>query len=427
MHRSPAFPFRVVVTGLLLCTPLALTATRALAQAAPAAAAPATRVLGTVKAVSSSALTVTKDDGSIVTVTLADTVRVQQLPPGSTDIKTAQSATQADIAEGDRVLIAAHPGDAGALAATRVVLMKSGAIAQSNAARQADWQKRGSGGLVSSVDPAAKTIVIASGTKKTTVQTSDRTIFRRYAPGSVKFEDAKVGTLADISPGDQLRVRGSKDVDTGAVAADEVVSGAFRNVSGTVVSIDAALNTLTLKDLATKKNVVVVIGADSDLRNLPPEMAARFAARARGASSGIPAAAGATVTGTGGAGRPAGSPPMAAPNATASTAGGADTAAAAAPSRTRYGAGAGGSANGDLSQVVPRLPKTTLAALKPGEAIMIVGSGSSTAGAPVTAITLLSGVEPLLAASPEGSSGFNLSPWSLGGGGGEAAAAGGTQ
>lgn len=426
MHRSPAFPFRVVATGLLLCTPLALTAMRALAQAAPVAAAPATRVLGTVKAVSSSALTVTKDDGSIVTVALADTVRVQQLPPGSTDIKTAQSATQADIAEGDRVLIAAHPGDAGALAATRVVLMKSGAIAQSNAARQADWQKRGSGGLVSSVDPAAKTIVIASGTKKTTVQTSDRTIFRRYAPGSVKFEDAKVGTLADISPGDQLRVRGSKDVDTGAVAADEVVSGAFRNVSGTVVSIDAALNTLTLKDLATKKNVVVVIGADSDLRNLPPEMAARFAARARGASAGVPAAAGATMTGTGGAGRPAGSPPMAAPNATASAAAGADT-AAAAPPRTRYGAGAGGAVSGDLSQVVPRLPKTTLTALKPGEALMIVGSGSSAAGAPVTAITLLSGVEPLLAASPEGSSGFNLSPWSLGGGGGEAAAAGGTQ
>lgn len=423
MHRSPAFPFHLAVAGMLLCAPLALIATRAQAQAVPAAAAPATRVLGTVKAVSASALTVTKDDGSIVTVTLADTVRVQQLPPGSTDIKAAQSATQADIAEGDRVLIAAHPGDAGALAATRVVLMKSGDIAQSNATRQADWQKRGSGGLVSVVDPAAKTIVITSGTKKTTVQTSDRTIFRRYAPGSVKFEDAKLGTLGDIAAGDQLRVRGSKDVDSGAIAADEVVSGAFRNVSGTVVSIDAALKTLTLKDLATKKNVVVVIGSDSDLRNLPPDMAARFAARARGTGvgAGAPTAAGATTTASGGAGRPAGSPPMAAP---AGTAPGADAATAGAASRTRYGAG--GSANGDLSQVVPRLPKTTLAALKPGEAVMIVGSGASAAGAPVTAITLLSGVEPLLAASPEGSSGFNLSPWSMGGGG-EAAAAGGTQ
>ena len=54
---------------------------------------------------------------------------------------------------------------------------------------------------------------------------------------------------------------------------------------------------------------------------------------------------------------------------------------------------------------------------------MVVGSGAQ-AGASITAITLLSGVEPLLAASPSGTSGFNLSPWSMGGG---EAAAGGTQ
>lgn len=419
MRRSFVLSPHPIVAVALLCAPLALTAVRGTAQATtPAQAAPtapATRVLGTVKAVSAGALTVTKDDGGIVTLTLSDTVRVQQLPPGSTDIKTAQSAALGDIAEGDRVLIAAHAGDAGVLSATRVVLMKSGAIAQSNASRQADWQRRGTGGIVSAIDPAAKTIVLTSGVKKTTVQTTDRTIFRRYAPGSVKFEDAKTGTLGDIAVGDQLRVRGSKDVDSGVIVADEVVSGSFRNVAGTVVSLDAALNTVTVKDLATKKNVVVVIGPDSDLRNLPPEMAARFAARARRPGAGTTATAGtSTVNGSAApassqAGRPAGSPP------TAST----DTSEEGA-SRVRSSTG---SAGGDLSQVVSRLPKTTLAALKPGEALLIVGSGASAAGAPVTAITLLSGVEPLLAASPEGSSNFNLSPWSLGGGGGEAAGA----
>lgn len=406
--RIPSPLLRHGATGLLFSLPLGVCASRGFAQApAPASAAvAATRVVGTVKAVSSSALTITKDDGSIVTLTLADAVRVQQLPPGGTDLKVAQPATVSDIAEGDRVLVAAHPGDAGALSATRVVLMKSGAIAQTNASRQADWQKRGSGGIVTAVDGAAHTITIAAGTKKTVVQTSDRTIFRRYAPGSVKFEDAKIGTINDIAVGDQLRVRGSRDVDTGAVAADEVVSGAFRNVAGTVASVDASANTVTVKDLATKKDVVVTVGPESDLRALPAEIAARFVARARGGAGGASRPAGTT----GSAAAPPSSP------ATAST-------PADATTRVRPASASGG---GDLSQVVPHLPKTTLSALKPGEALMIVGSGAAMPGAPLTAITLLSGVEPLLAASPEGASSFNLSPWSLGGGS-EAAAGGGTQ
>ena len=407
MPCSPVDFVRRVSFGTLLLLPLGGWALWATAQTAPASAA--TRLIGTVKTVSGGALTVTKDDGGVVTLTMADTVRVQQLPPGSTDIKEAQPATVADIAEGDRVLVAAHPGNAGALSATRVVLMKSGAIAQTNASRQADWQKRGSGGIVSAVDPAAKTIIVAAGTRKTTVQTTDHTIFRRYAPGSIKFEDAKLSTIADIGPGDQLRVRGSKDVDTGAIAADEVVTGAFRNVAGTVASVDAAANTVTVKDLATKKNVVVTIGTDSDLRNLPPEMAARFAARARGSAAGA------------GAGGQRSSAATATPPPVVGTT--PPSASSASPDAATRVRPTGGSAGGDLSQVVPRLPKTTLAALKPGEALMIVGSGARNPGAPLTAITLLSGVEPLLAASPEGASSFNLSPWSLGGGGEAAAAA----
>ncbi len=69
--------------------------------------------------------------------------------------------------------------------------------------------------------------------------------------------------------------------------------------------------------------------------------------------------------------------------------------------------------------MIPRLPKTTLTELKTGQALMIVASGSS--GGPYTAITVLSGVEPLLT-GPAGSE-PSLSPWSLGGGGGEGGAA----
>lgn len=72
--------------------------------------------------------------------------------------------------------------------------------------------------------------------------------------------------------------------------------------------------------------------------------------------------------------------------------------------------------------MIPRLPKTTLADLKPGQALMIVASGSGGAG-PYTAITVLSGVEPLLT-GPAGSE-MSISPWSMGAGGGGAEGGGG--
>ncbi len=367
---------------------------------AQTSAAASTRIIGTVRSVSPTEITVSKDDGTSMTLTLASAVRVQQLAPGSTDIKTAQDATPADIAVGDRVLVLARAADVGAMAASRVVLMKSSAIAQTNASREADWQKRGSGGLVTAVDPGAKTISVVTGTRKFTVQASDRTVFRRYASGSVKFENAKVGNLADIHVGDQLRVRGSRDVDAGSIAADEIVTGSFSNVAGLIGSVDAAGGTITVKDLTTKKNVVVAVGPDSDLRELPPEMAARFAARAHAAPAASASAGGQSPSST----------PAAQSDAAAARPAG----SGAGPNRS----GAGGSS--DLSQVVPRLPKVALSSLKAGEAVMVVGSGAPSSGS-ITAITLLSGVEPLLAASPSGTSSFNLSPWSIGGG--EAAAA----
>ena len=68
----------------------------------------------------------------------------------------------------------------------------------------------------------------------------------------------------------------------------------------------------------------------------------------------------------------------------------------------------------DLSRMLNRLPTETLAGLKPGDAVMIVASDAPHTSQP-TAITLLAGVEQVLAAHPAGET--TLSPWSLGGGG----------
>jgi len=374
------FRAAVLRTGLLLPVLILASGAGLMAQApAPAAAA---RQLGTVTTIAGNSLTLKTDAGQIVTVGVAEGVHILQLAPGSTDLKTAQAIALTDIAVGDRVLVNGKAGeDAGSFAASRVILMKSSDIAQKHEAEQADWQKRGTGGIVSAVDAGTGMLTVAVGARKVAVTTSSSTQFRRYAGDSVKFEDAKPGTLAQIQVGDQLRVLGTKSEDGSSIPAEVVVSGSFKNLAGLIASIDAANGTLTLKDLATKKTVTVTITANSNVRTLPPQAAAMFAARAKSGSAGgaSPQPAGQSETSGGG----------------------------------RQGGG-GRTAGGDLSQLVSRLPNKTIADLKVGDAVMIVASQPDANSATVTAVTLLSGVEPILAATP-GAPSMTLSPWNIGG------------
>ncbi len=394
VFRSVTLRGSLVVPMAVLCSIGAV----AMAQA-PAAAPAAARQIGTVKAVSGNSLTLKTDAGQEVAVSVADGARILQLAPGSTDLKTAQSITLGDIAVGDRVLVSGKVGDsASAFAASRVILMKSTDIAQKHEAEQADWQKRGTGGIVKSVNAGTGVLTVSVGVKEIAVNTSATTQFRRYAGDSVKFEDAKPGTLAQIQAGDQLRVRGTKSDDGMSIQAEEVVSGSFKNLAGLIATIDAASGKLTLKDLATKKTITVNITANSSIRTLPPQAAAMFAARAKGGAAGA------------GSGAPGG--------------GGAAGGGQASPSGEQRPGGAGRSAGGDLSQMVSRLPNKTIADLKVGDAVMIVASQPDPGSVVVTAVTLLSGVEPILAATP-GAPSMTLSPWSLGGGEPEGGGGGG--
>jgi hypothetical protein len=357
-----------------------------MAQAPATAPAPAARQLGTVTAVAGDSLTLKTDAGQEVVVSVPDGARILQLAPGSTDLKSAQVIALKDIAAGDRVLVTGKAGDtAGSFAAARVILMKSSDIAQKHAMEQADWQRRGTGGIVSAVDPGTGTLTVMVGAKKVAVTTSAKTQFRRYAGDSVKFEDAKPGTLAQIQPGDQIRVLGTKSDDGSSIPAEVVVSGSFKNLAGLIATIDAAAGTLTLKDLATKKTVTVAITANSNVKSLPPQAAAMFAARAKGTGAG------------------------------ASSGGTAQPAAQADASGGGRPGGPGRTAGGDLSQLVSRLPNKSIADLKVGDAVMIVASQPDPGSAKVTAVTLLSGVEPILAATPSGGPAMTLSPWNLGG------------
>jgi len=364
------------------------------ADSQPSATAAVSRSVGTVKSIGDKSLVVKTDAGAEVTVTVQEGTRILRLAPGQTDLKSATPMTLPEVQVGDRTLVRGRPGENGGMAATSIVVMKQADVAQKQQHDLQDWQRRGAGGIVSSIDAASGAITVAvTPTLSVAIKTGKDTVFLRYASNSVKFADAQKGTFDQIKVGDQLRARGNKSADGKEIAAEEVISGSFRNIAGTISSIDAANNTVTVKDVLAKKSVVVKFNSDSQLRKLAPQMAQRLAFFLRGgAAQGGPQ-----------------------PASTGAPAAGAAPGAAAGPAAPRPGAG-----GADFSQMLSRIPSITLADLQKEDAVMIVamqGAGSGEA----TAVTLLGGVEPILTASPNGMSAAALfSGWNLGAPAGDA-------
>jgi hypothetical protein len=341
------------------------------------AQAPASRFLGTITAVNGDTLTVKPAQGDARQIEVPSTTELKRVEPGQTNLSSAVAMTFSELAVGDRVLVNLDPNATGASAqAVRVVAIKQQDVAKKQQEETDAWQ-HGVGGLVKSVDASGGTIVLTSGAgptlKTITVHVAASTMLKRYASGSVRFEEATAAPIAAIQAGDQLRARGQKNGDGTDITADEVVSGGFRNISGTVTSVDAANTNLVVKDLASKKQVTIHITAESQMRRIPDRMAQMLAARLKGMAAG----------GNGG-GR-------------AQSAGGAAN-----------GDAGGQRGGGDPQQFLNRAPAIQLADLQKGEAVMVV----STQGASdVTAITLLAGVEPLLEAP---ASQDLLANWSMG-------------
>jgi hypothetical protein len=323
-----------------------------------------------------------------------------RVPPGAKDLKTASPITVGEISLGDRVLVRGRVSDdQKSVAATSVIVMAKTELEKAREAERAEWRRRGIGGRVKSLDPAAKEITItvptrppdpANPTHPVTVTLAANAVLLRYAPDSVKFSDAKPGTFEEIKAGDQVRALGTKSEDGNRFAAEKLVSGTFRNIGATVISSDAQKGTVTVKDLASGKPVVVRTNPDSKLHRLQPFLAQMLAGFSSGAAPG------------GGPGSWRG-------------AGGASNTAPSGP----QGGGAGGWRNGsppDFQEMLDRAPLLALGDLKAGDALMVL-STEGAKSSDVTAIIVLAGVEPILAAQPKGSEQMVLGQWNMGGGG----------
>jgi hypothetical protein len=400
-----------VLVAILLAAALGAVAC---AQTTPADAA-IIKAVGAIKSVQADSITVAAESGTDITATLSPATKILRVPPGEKDLKNATPLQPQELQPGDRVLVRGQAtSDAHTIAALAVIVMKQADVSAQHQRETEDWQKRGVGGLVTNVDAATGTITISAGglgaSRNVVVNAGKNTILRRYAPGSVKFDDAKPAPLTEIKVGDQLRARGTRSADGAELTADEIVSGSFRNIAGTITTIDAVANTMMVHDLIAKNTVLVKVSSESQMKSLPTEMAQRIAVRLKGAASGDHSAN--------------------SPNGNAQDASPQKTAAQNFPARphqadsTHSGSdaasrgGTGGNGPPDVQRMLSRLPNSSLADLQKGQAVMIVATSGENSGA-VTAITLLAGVEPILTAAPNRSASSLLSPWSLNASGGE--------
>ena len=392
--RLPKKKINVIACGLAAFLAFAFPAVAwQAAPAVPPAATPVVaRLVGTIQSISGNSLTLLSDSGAVSPVAVEEATKILQIEPGKTDLKEATPTNLGDLQLGDRVLVRGILADDGkTVRAASLIAVKKAAIAEKQARERSEWQ-RGVGGLVKSIDPQTSTITITTnGTgagKELLLRFAKDTILRRYASDSTSFAAAKLAPLSEIQPGDQLRARGARSENGAEFSAVEIVSGTFRSIAATVVSTDAAKNSLTVQDLATKSTVTLKVNGESQMRKLPAQFAEGLAARLKNQSA-----------------SPGGSVPS--------------TSAAPSPGQNNQQGSAPGAppgrGGGDFQQMIARMPAAAISDLQKGDAIMVVttqGNGKD----PLTVITLLGGVEPILRSSPKGSQDMILSPWSLGGG-----------
>ena len=314
---------------------------------------------------------VTTAAGNRVTVTLSDRTVFMRIPPGEKTKDKFIKINPTDFGVGDSVFARGRmSADQKSMPALEFYVMSKGDIAQKREREREEWRKRGIAGTVSAVNAETKEITIdsrtAEGPKPVVIATTAETKFRRYAPDSVRFSDAKPSAITELKPGDQLRALGNKSADGKGFSADEIVTGSFQTIGGAITEVNAEKQEIKINDVQSKQPVTIVVSKDSLMRRLTPELLTAL----------MPPKPG-TKLGT---------------NATPPAKG-----------------------SGDLQEMFDQLPVVTFQELKPGEWILI----SSTKGAEptrVTAIAVVTGVGPLLQNNQGGRpAAVSLGAMSLGG------------
>jgi hypothetical protein len=246
----------------------------------------AIHLIGTVVSVSGNTISVKEDSGGgVVSVDVSNTAQVLRILPGQASLASATKIALSDVEAGDRVLI---QGAGDPPVASRIVVINGNDVAAKQQQDQADWERRGVGGPVDSVDAISGIVTITSTNRAITIHTTPNTIIRRYppdAPVSAKYSNAQPSTLAAIRPGDLVMARGDRIGDD--VTADRIVSG-LRDIPGTISSAGAAAGSATRNtnsDLPAKQQQEQSPDYESQLATAMALVKADKLAEARSAAS----------------------------------------------------------------------------------------------------------------------------------------------
>lgn len=365
------------------------------------------RVIGEVEAIDPAAMSITlkvdSNGGALTAVLNSNTVYYRAKSDILSRAATAtispddlEKITLHGVGEGDRVVVLGKVAEDRKSVPARILIVASKAdLAQKRERDREEWRRRGLVGTVSVINPETKeiTLQLRSLTGAQTINISaggEKVKFRRYAPDSVRFDDARPSSLTEIKVGDQLRAKGDKSEDGARFTAEEIVTGTFRSIRGAVESVNAQANEIKVKDMVSGQTVTIAISKDSMVRRIPAEFAERMATRGqRGGGSGAGAQGGGDASGAGQRqqGEGAGSSRGTGRRSEAAPAGAEGTG-----NRRRMGGAP------DLQEMLERMPAVTIAELKPGE-MVIVSSTEGTSASRVTAIALVTGVDSLLQAA----------------------------
>jgi hypothetical protein len=348
-------------------------------------------VIGEVTTIEASAnrMTVKTDAGTSVAVILSEKTVYRRLAPGEKTLENAVKIQLADVGVGDRVWARGRVAeDQKSVPAIALIVMTKADITQKQERERAEWRRRGVAGIITALNPDTKEITLSTGGRGEAqslaiAAAAGDVKFRRYAPDSIKFSDARPSSFGELKVGDQLRALGERSADGARFTPEEIVSGSFRTIGGAITAVDVAANEIKIKDIESEQTVTVVVSHDSLLRRLPPEFAARLAQR-RGRGDG-----------GGGGGADASAAPRREPGAQGSAQGGENSRRGRAEGGTQDGRGPRAGRGADFQEMLERFPAISISELKPGDMVMV----SSTVGAEtsrVTAIKLVAGVDELL-------------------------------
>lgn len=345
-------------------------------------------VTGDVASVGESKIVIKTKDGDIEAVVSSST-QFKRVPPENPVLKAAVDSELSEISEGDKLMVTGIFGDdKKVLPARAVYLMSKSDIASKNAKETARWATRGISGRVASVNPATNQVTIeVRGLMNTTsvvVTPKPDALFKRYRQDSVKYSEAVESSIIDVKPGDMFRAVGDRGAEGTTFAAEEILTGAFQTVAGTVKSVDAEKGELIVTQAGTNADLTIAITPNSAVKRFPEEMAMRLA----GGMGGTAPAGRASGQGQDG-NRPGGGAPGGRQG---------ERPAGAAPGQGQGGSGRGmmaGGARGGIDDMFERFPTIAISDLKPGDVIAVSSSKNSNAQR-MNAIKLLAGVEPFL-------------------------------